>query len=205
MKVLFPGFELPEKEETDPSDLRTIVFMGTFFRFAGLARFINDVRPLCLSDRNVRVRLIGGGEENERLQQLVSELGLKDFVDFTGFVPFEELRAAMNGASVAVLPFDETAVAMNALPGKVPQYLLCNLPTVSTRLTGLMSLLPEGAGVIYASPGAEFVEQVKMLLDNSSLRQEIVQRGKKTLSDVASWDRVLSEFETLLLDVRAAD
>lgn len=199
MKVQVPGFEFVSRELKPIVSTRTVVFMGTFFRFAGLSWFIKDFSRLAIEDSSLRIRLVGDGEDSHHLRTLVQKLSLQDIVEFVGFVSFQKLHETLRSGTVAILPFDEVPVAMNALPGKVPQYILSGLPTVSTRLTGLMSLFPEGVGVTYAAPGPDFVDRVRTLLDNQAEREGIVSRGQELLAESFSWDRVIKEFECALL------
>lgn len=199
MKVQVPGFEFQSRDLTPIVSAPTVIFMGTFFRFAGLSWFIKEVGRLVTEDSSLRIRLIGDGEEYDRLRILVQKMSLQDIVDFVGFVSFAELPETMRSGTVAILPFEELPVTKNALPGKVPQYILSGLPTVSTRLTGLMSLFPEGIGVTYAAPGRDFIDRIRTLLDDQSEREQIVSRGQRRLNEKFSWDRVIKDFENALL------
>lgn len=197
-KTLAPGFHLPVIEGHSKSRFKTIVFMGTFFRFSGLRWFLRELQPMLSRDPTIRVSLIGGGEDGPAIRRLVHRLGLTRQVSFEGFVPYQELAEHLAKANVAVLPFEETQVTNLALPGKVPQYLLCDLPTVATRLEGLKSLLPEGHGVTYAAPGSEFVERVVSLLNSPGECAEITRRGRATLRSKCNWSEVISNFESEL-------
>lgn len=200
-KSLAPGFRLPMTHRLNTDRSKTVVFMGTFFRFAGLEWFLREMQNVIFADPSIRISLVGGGENESQLRTLVSRLGLTKNVEFQGFVPYEELAAHLLNARVAVLPFDETAVTNLALPGKVPQYLICGLPTVATRLKGLMTLLPEGHGVRYVAPGKSFIECVVDLLNNPNECAQISTQGRQTLDSKCNWDKVIETFENELYNV----
>jgi glycosyltransferase involved in cell wall biosynthesis len=196
--TLFPGFELPLSAHKQQRRTRSIIFMGTLFRFAGLEWFIRLMREQCREDVDLKIKIIGSGEAESKLHRLVAELEMESSVEFTGQVAFDDLPSEMGEGAIAVLPFDESKVARYALPGKVPQYLLCGLPTVSTRLPGLLSLFPEGCGVRYVEPGTEFVTTVMALLDNDEARRELVRDGRRILEQRCNWREVIQEFEVHL-------
>ncbi len=194
-RTLAPGFKLPTSRQINRNDEKRIVFMGTFFRFAGLDWFLRELHPKIIADPTIRLSLIGGGEHESHLRAIVAELGLSKNVTFEGFVPFDELASHLLKARVAVLPFQESEVTNLALPGKVPQYLLCGLPTVATRLKGLQSLLPEGHGVRYAAPGKSFVDCVIELLNRPDECDEITRKGAIILQSECDWGKVIEMFE----------
>jgi glycosyltransferase involved in cell wall biosynthesis len=202
---IFPGTtELPADGVTKFANdgWANVVFMGTLFRFSGLEWFLRLVADTPLARRDIRLEIIGDGEDRKNLENLVSDLGLDTNVRFRGRVPFELLRPAMSSAKVGIIPFRESTVTRLALPGKVPQYLQVGLATVSTRLDGLQSLLPEGAGVLYRSKGNEFIEVVLELLEDSSKREKLVEDGMSQIRRCATWPNALSQFEKCIEQVQ---
>ena len=102
--------------------------------------------------------LIGGGEQEVELKQLVTRLKLEDYVTFTGFVGFDELPAYLSVADVAINPMLPSLVSDSALPNKVLQYMASSLPVVSTDLKGLSSLFPSAEGLSLVSSPEEVLE-----------------------------------------------
>lgn len=202
VKVLSPGIqdmtmmgaELSQEEKFD------FVFMGTLFRFSGLDWFIQEMSKKT-NGLHTTLLIIGDGEDGARLRGLVQELNLQARVQFTGFVEFAQLKSQVLRGRIGLLPFMEVPVARYALPGKVLQYLRFGIPTVSTRLEGLMSILPSGDGVVYAKPGQEFYEAAIGLLNDSSFISEIVERGNKTLDRNSDWTKNVTELEDTLYSV----
>jgi glycosyltransferase involved in cell wall biosynthesis len=201
--VFLPGISMPIRDAHDVNIFgrSEIVFMGTFFRFSGLAEFLRlfacSIGPIA----ECKVRLIGGGEDQAKLKKLVDSLDLQNKVIFSGFVEFKSLQDEMSNGAVAILPFQDLPVTNYALPGKVFQYIASGLPVVSTKLKGLQSVLDEGDGVTYAELGSEFVTRVEQLLINPDLRRAIVARGQRRISQLSDWSQVITEFESILNQV----
>ena len=117
-----------------PNNQRIVLYMGSFFYFSGLPEVIKEFAKSAVDEHLV---LIGGGEQDEELRELVENLGVKDKVTFTGFVDFEDLPSYLKMADAAVNPMQPSLVANAAIPNKVIQYLASGLKVVSTRLRGL--------------------------------------------------------------------
>jgi glycosyltransferase involved in cell wall biosynthesis len=115
-------------------DSKVILYMGSFFYFSGLPEV---VRTFAQSEGREHLVLIGGGEQDAELRELVLRLGIESRVTFTGFVSFDQLPSYLRLADVAINPMHRSLVANAAIPNKVIQYLAAGLPVVSTRLEGL--------------------------------------------------------------------
>jgi glycosyltransferase involved in cell wall biosynthesis len=117
-----------------PEDQKIILYMGSFFYFSGLPEVLREFSKLSTNEHLV---LIGGGEQDSELRELVEILGISRRVTFTGFIGFEELPSYLKLADVAINPMHPSLVANAAIPNKVIQYLASGLRVVSTRLMGL--------------------------------------------------------------------
>lgn len=202
VRVLSPGIlDLVDDVDQALKDPEfDFVFMGTIFRFSGLDWFLTEMSKEHESDHS-SLLIIGDGEDGQRLRDLSERLGLQQRVKFTGFIEFSKLKQEVRRARIGLLPFLEIPVARYALPGKVLQYARFGIPTVSTRLDGLMSYLPNGQGVLYASPGSDFMDVAKSLLKNKEESQNTVARGLETLEEKANWDGVIEKLENSIFEI----
>lgn len=123
-----------------PGD-RVITYMGSFFYFSGLPEVVRRFAALTNKDSDIKLLLIGGGEQEKELRILVAELSLNDRVIFTGYVSYADLPRYLQLADVGINPMKVSKVSSVAFPHKVLQYLASGIPVVSTRLDGLVSAL----------------------------------------------------------------
>jgi glycosyltransferase involved in cell wall biosynthesis len=92
----------------------------------------------CVKKRpDIRLLLIGGGEQEKTLRNLVIQLGISARVSFTGLIAYEEIPEYLSLVTVGINPMEIREVSDLALPNKVLQYLCLGLPVVSTKLRGL--------------------------------------------------------------------
>lgn len=210
VRRVFPGFDRQSPEQTrgdpdaeEPSAHHipgSVVFMGTLFPFAGLKHIIHVMAPMLRRRPDVKLRILGSGEAESAIRNVIERESLTDSIEMPGFVPYEQLFDELSRSSVAVIPFDERTLTHVALPGKVPQYIRAGLPVVSTPLRGLQELLPEGIGVTYRPMGAGFVDAIEELLSDPEHRNRLVEAGNERLDAVATWEIALTEFESVLCD-----
>lgn len=204
VRVLFPGVAgIGTEREVEEFEKRSdvILFMGTLFEFSGLTDLLGWINEWQGLAGECELWILGDGPHKKSIVEKANELGCLGQIKFFGFVPFHELDEMMRTATVAVLPFNEIPVAHIALPGKVPQYIRAGLPVVSTRLRGLSSLLSEGEGVLYATPGKEFVAKINQLLNDVDLQHAVVKRGTVRLNETCNWAVVIREIESIITDL----
>jgi glycosyltransferase involved in cell wall biosynthesis len=183
-----------------PLSSKVVVYMGSFFYFSGLPEVIRDFAADQAKD--TYLVLIGGGEQDKELRELVSNLGIENKVLFTGFVTYSELPHYLGIANVAINPMTPLVVSNFALPNKVLQYLASGLPVVSFSLSGLTEALPKNCDLVVATKEAGIWSEVIKLLeriDGANLGREQVNEELASQFSPAS---TIAAIEDLLKSVK---
>jgi glycosyltransferase involved in cell wall biosynthesis len=174
---------------------RTVLFMGTLYRFSGLDWFLEEFARVLRQDSQVKLLVFGGGEWESELHRLVHRLGVVDAVIAPGFIEYSELADHIRLADVAINPFRSSLVTNCALPGKVLQYLGCGVPTVCSPLEGMMGMVQDGCGISYRPEGPSFVDAVCTLLDSAAVRASASVAARSEMVRQCNWDHALGRFE----------
>ncbi|MFM1957924.1 MAG: glycosyltransferase [Actinomycetota bacterium] len=180
-----------------PSSSNVLVFMGTFFPFAGLKEVIRAFSEELNGEDYLL--LIGDGGIRSDLEREVRALELESRVIFTGIIPFEKLRAYLQVGDVAINPFKSVSATNVALPNKVLQYMAAKLPVVSTKLRGLAFLEILGApGFLTVDKPEETIAEAFELVRSGADLRSLGQKNFETISELLDPDRALHEFERQL-------
>jgi glycosyltransferase involved in cell wall biosynthesis len=147
---------------------QVIVYMGSFFYFSGLIEALEEFGKISKSTPNLKLLLVGGGEQDAELRQRVAKLGLSEKVIFTGFVSYEDLPRYLKVADVAVNTLEPTLVANVAFPNKVLQYMAAEVPVVSTKLGGLHSVFGNQTGIVWAEDARAVIREASKLVEKNS-------------------------------------
>ncbi|MEE2890401.1 MAG: glycosyltransferase [Planctomycetota bacterium] len=140
----FETSEAPRK--TDPLQ---IISVGRLVPKKGFDHLLNALAMLKSDNLNFRATIIGDGDEKHRLEQLCSQSGLDNEVEFTGALPIEEVRRRCADASMMVLGcVPDTDGNMDALPTVLLEALALDLPIVTTSLTGCPEIVGDDAGLL---------------------------------------------------------
>jgi len=116
-----------------------LVYHGTLARRLGLDIAIAAADRLRGTIPNLQLRIIGAGEERDRLIAMRDELGLEDIVSFSdGFVPVERIPSLIEDADIGLIPLRISGGTDIMLPTKLLEYVLVGIPCVTPK-TGTIS------------------------------------------------------------------
>jgi len=169
---------------------------GVTTLFRAMAKLVKD-RSL----RNVRLRLAGSGLEayEEHLRFLVAQTGLKDFVEFLGRVPFDQIPDLMRKFDVLLVP----STWQEPFSRVVLEGMISGLVVVATATGGTGEILIDGDNGLLFSPGNadELAEKIAVLAADPELRQKLAHAGYQTVSKRFTSNRMLDEIEKYLDEV----
>jgi len=151
------------------------------------------------------VKLIVGGKGVllDHYQEMAASLGLKDNVEFAGFIPDEEIADYYSQTSVFVLPSISSLqegfgiVALEALA--------CQTPVVTTDIVGVAQDLKQIQGGIVTSPRdtQKLADAITQILSDVEMQKEMGQRGRKLVEEKYTWKDVANSMEKVYKEILA--
>jgi glycosyltransferase involved in cell wall biosynthesis len=181
-----------------PSE-KVLMYMGSFFYFSGLVEVIRAFHEQNLKQQDFKLILVGGGEQDQELRELVRDLELENSVIFTGFVDYKVLGEYLALADIFINPMKPDLVSNTAFPHKVLQYMASGRPVVSTKLSGLYETFGDTSGIVWvdepfqvASAAAALARDEPRMLQNVAIQTETVAR-------VLDMDKCIDSFTSTIL------
>jgi glycosyltransferase involved in cell wall biosynthesis len=144
---------------------RVVIYMGSFFYFSGLPEVIASMTT---APADVKLLLVGGGEQDLELRAQVKKLGLEKSVLFAGFVGFDALPSYLKLADVAINAMQRSLVSNTAFPNKVIQYLASGVPVVSTRLKGLETTFGDSPALVFVDSPEQVMSAALRVLESGN-------------------------------------
>lgn len=188
---------LLKKYHIDKSD-KVILFAGTLYNFSGLDTLLEYFGKNTKKYPDYKFLIVGHGEQEHRLKELIDCYNLRKNVILTGFIKYEKLADYINLADVCINPFKINKTTNIIFPGKIYQYLACSKPVIATRLKGIVDIFPDNSskkhGIFYydSQKPQELLSiikkiRLKKIIDtNPSLQviaKDLERRLKKLLRD----------------------
>jgi glycosyltransferase involved in cell wall biosynthesis len=176
-----------------PRTENLILFVG---RITGEKQLDKLVRAFAKLDPSLDAKLefVGGGDQENNLKSLASQLGVRERVTFTGYAEEEYLRHALTRATVFAMPSIAELQSIATM-----EAMASALPVVAANAMALPHLVHDGENGFLFEPG-NVDEFAARLTDVLTMPEEELQRFKReSLRIVASHDiqRTLTTFEAL--------
>ena len=183
---------------------KVILFVGTIYEFSGLENIIQKFENVKDKIKGVKLLIVGGGPNFEKIKSLVNKKKLSPDVILTNFKPQHEIPKLISLADICINSFEINKITDRIIPIKIFEYLACGKPVLSTPLKGTMDLLPkEDFGIIY-SPYDSFVESLTDILANTEKLEELGKKGLDYVIKNHDWDilanSLLKKFENLVVN-----
>lgn len=178
-------------------------YVGVMGKQEGIDLLLETVRVIVRDHGrdDIQFGLVGGGTSLAEMRQLANDMGIGDYVTFTGRVSDAELLAMLNTADVCVNP--DVANAMNdaSTMNKIMEYMALGKPIVQFDLTeGRFSA---GEASLYArrNDPADMAAKILELLADPGRRERMGAFGRTRVEQQLEWryeaPKLLAAYATL--------
>ncbi len=181
-------------------------YVGVMGRQEGLQYLLQAVRHIVVDRKrsDVHFGIVGGGPEFERLCKLAVDLGIGDYVTFTGRVPDQQLLEMLSTADVCVNPDEYNEMNDKSTMNKIMEYMALGKPIVQFDLAeGRFSA---GEASLYARPNdaVDLAAKILDLLADDRARARMGEFGRERVVKELSWSneapKLLAAYDALWAD-----
>ena len=82
-----------------------IISIGNLIQLKGHDFTIRAIKQLIEEgNRNIHLRIVGRGNKEKELKQLVNELKLEEYVEFLGYLSYDNVLSLLQNSDIFVLP-----------------------------------------------------------------------------------------------------
>jgi len=144
-----------------------LVSVGRLVPKKGFDVLLRAVAQLRRERTDLRVTIVGDGDQRAELERLVADLDLDGAVTFTGALPHERtIETLARAGAVALACRRDDDGNTDALPTVLLEALALGLPIVSTRLAGIPEIVGQRGGAL-CEPGdvAGFARGIRETLE----------------------------------------
>jgi glycosyltransferase involved in cell wall biosynthesis len=180
---------LPPNPEYRKGKSYLVGYMGVMGEPEGIDYLLRAIRYIVFEQKreDIHFMLIGSGPAAEKLQNMVVEMKLADFVEFTGFKSGKEFLERLSSCDVCVEPSPSSAYNENCTMNKILEYMALGKPVVQFDLReGRRSA---GDASVYAKPNdeIEFANRILELLESPEMREKMGAEGRRRMEEMFEW------------------
>ena len=192
IKIVRCGVDKSWQPPVKPARTNTVFTIGTVGRLVekkGIDTLIDAVAELLQHGHKICLKIAGSGPLELELKEQVAARGLTaDSVQFLGALPHDEVAGFISSLDVFVLPCKKDSNGdMDGIPVVLMEAMLCEVPVISTELSGIPELVVNDVSGLTVKPGdvAGLSQAISKLINTEDIRQRLVSGGVQ---------RVKSEF-----------
>ena len=140
-----------------------------------------------LGRTDVSFTFMGSGDSLDELVALRDQLGLADYVEFTGRVPDDVVAEVLSTADVALCPDPKTPLNDVSTMNKTMEYMAFSVPVVAFDLRETRISARDAAVYAESNDVAAFARAIVNLLDDEARRAAMGEVGRSRVVDTLAW------------------
>ena len=164
-------------------------YVGGMGEQEGLDILLRAVRAVvyCRGRTDIHFGLVGGGTALEAMKRLATELGIEDYVTFTGRVPDADLLAMLNTADVCVNPDVANEMNDKSTMNKIMEYMALGKPIVQFDLAEGRFSAQEASLYAKQNDAEDLAAKIVELIDDPERRAEMGAFGRRRVENELEW------------------
>lgn len=188
-----------------------VLYVGRFDKRKGIETLVRAIKhSIFVGLADIKLIIVGGsrpgksdGIERERIEKIVDELGLREYVTFPGRIDHDGLPYYYAASNVCVVPSHYEPFGLVTI-----EAMASGTPVVGSDVGGLQfTVVPEKTGLLCPPQDeVEFSKAIDRILSHPEWQKELGDASRKRVETRFSWDGVaqqLSELYTSLADKTA--
>src|SRR6266481_4347047 len=206
-----------ERLKTLPPDPRLkrgrrylVGYVGVMGKQEGIDHLLRAARHIVfdLGRSDVHFGLVGGGTSLEEMKALAVELGVADYVTFTGRVPDDEMLSMLNTADVCVNPDIANDMNDKSTMNKIMEYMALGKPIVQFDLAEGRFSARHASLYARNNDALNLAAKIVGLLDDPARRAEMGKYGRRRVENELEWrheaPKLLAAYESLWHSARVS-
>ena len=165
-------------------------YVGVMCETEGLDLLLESVHYLVQAKgrNDIQFTLVGGGPQLESLRVISREMGLEDYITFTGRVPDEMLFKVLSTADVCVNPDRVNDMNDKSTMNKILEYMVFSKPIVQFDVTEGRFSAQEASLYAKANDPIDFALKLEQLFDDKETRDRMGIFGRRRVEQELAWE-----------------
>jgi glycosyltransferase involved in cell wall biosynthesis len=180
-----------------------VVFVGSFYQWHGISELLKAFAKAHARIDSLRLCIIGDGVTRREDERLARALGIDHLVEFTGWLPHEQVVKRLQQSDVGVAPYTKLE-PFYMEPVKVLDYMTAGLAIVASAQGQICDLIQDGrSGVLVPPSDVDALANALIRLGEDRELRERLGKGAKAVAP--TWERTATQVTAIGHDVLDAE
>ena len=186
-------------------DNKTVMgFIGSFYEYEGLELLINAISELKNECRDLHLLLVGGGQAENKLKELVTQLDIAAQVTFTGRVNHSEVMKYYSIIDVLVYPRLPMRLTNLVTPLKPLEAMAMGRPCIASDVGGHKELIKDKKDGLLFKVGD--LDSLVSTLKSAYLTENfaaVIENGLRKVKEERNWPKCVAPYKSIYLSLIA--
>lgn len=184
-----------------------LVYVGFLTELRGLDLLIKAVGHYIKRGNpadTIKVDIVGKGSSKEKLQQLVTQLGVQESVTIHGWLSQERVNELMAAANVGSLTYRVCGHWNHTIPNKIFDYMLAGLPVLTTEVIPIRRIIEQtNCGLVCKDLDSLDIAQKLEQLRDPEIRQLLGDNGYDAVKQTYNWENDKARLEQAISSLQS--
>lgn len=182
---------------------KLIVYTGNMNKIRSLDVVIRAFSKVIEHKKNLKLLMIGDGNDRSNLEDLCANLRINKHVIFTGNVPYFEVPYYISVADICLSPIKPLDIYKVSSPTKLFEYMVMGKPVIANEEIPEQKEVIEasGAGVLVKFQPQSFADGILELLNDPKSSQVMGENGYKWVIKNRSYECMARQVEAIYLEL----
>ncbi|RJP92365.1 MAG: glycosyltransferase WbuB [Desulfobacteraceae bacterium] len=182
-------FPPPNKKLKEGFDY-LVAYLGVIATQEGIDNLLRSVHHIVYQRdiKNIIFVIVGTGTNWQEMVNLSKEMGLEEYVHFTGFIPYKDLYEILATADLCVNPEFRDEFTDKSTMIKIMDYMVFGKPIIQYETTEGKITAGDAAKYIPNNNEIDFAEAIVELLNDPESRSHMGKIAKKRINEKLNWD-----------------
>jgi PEP-CTERM/exosortase A-associated glycosyltransferase len=192
------------KRELGLEGSRVVGFIGSFYHYEGLELLLRALPSILSQAPDVRVLLVGGGPEDDRLRAQAATIGVGDRVRFLGRIPHDQVNRYYSLIDVLAYPRLHQRLTDLVTPLKPLEAMALGRLLVASDVGGHRELIRDGeTGVLFPAGDPEaLAAAILRLLNSPESWPTLRTQARRFVETERSWPSVVARYRGVYASVQ---
>lgn len=176
-------------KKQDYSSGTNILHIGRFNNQKNHKGLIEAFEILYKKYPDIKLNLVGAGELEEEIKELVTQKGLQNCVCFKGLL--DDVKEEMGNADIFCLPSN-----YEGMPMTIIEAMASGLPVVATAVGGVPDIIMDGKdGILCNNTPKDIADALEKVIDSAELREKLGKNAVVTSKEYSSENMAKKYYE----------
>lgn len=179
------------------------IYVGTMVKIRKMQIILYALEKVKKRYNNVKLYMIGNGNDLKNLLKLSKNLDIRDNVEFTGYINFNEIPNYIQKAHACLSPIPPENLYKLSSPIKIFEYISCARPIIANEeIPAHKKLIEESkCGLLTKYTPESFAEAMIKIIEDKDTAEEMGLKGREWVEKNRSYKILASNVEEKILEI----